>query len=71
MGWLYLVQVIHLKMLSQAVNQYLGNLKKLKPLTDAASVNGMKVRVATMALGRICLNIMLRSPTPSALAART
>ena len=34
-------------------------------------MNGMKVSVATMALGRMCRSMMVKLPTPSARAART
>ena len=40
-------------------------------VTEPDSVNGRKVSVATIALGRIWRHITAASDTPSALAART
>ena len=40
-------------------------------MTPPVRMNGKKVRVATMALGRICLNMMVWLLAPRARAART
>src|SRR5690606_5107869 len=45
--------------------------REVRATIELLRMNGMKVRVATIALGSTCLNMMVTSPAPSARAART